>query len=77
MVMISTPKKSVLLLHNNLTRKLMTQTWQVKILQTTAKPHYIEPQGTGINGSIYPRLFEISHIHLFALIVAGQFTVVR
>ena len=29
-----------------------------------------------INGSIYPR-FEISHIHLFALIVAGPFTIVR
>ncbi len=43
----------------------------------TAKLHYyIEPQGTGVNGFIYPR-FEISHIHLFALIVARPFTVVR
>jgi len=42
----------------------------------TAKLHYIEPQGTGINGSIYPR-FKISHINLLALIVAGPFTVVR
>jgi len=42
----------------------------------TAKLHDIEPQGTGDNGSIYPRL-EISHIHLFALIVAGPFTDVR
>ena len=23
--------------------------------RTTAKLHYIEPQGTGVNGSIYPR----------------------
>src|SRR6218665_2914694 len=38
--------------------------------------HYIEPQGTGVNGSIYPR-FEISYIHLFALIEAGPFTIVR
>jgi len=35
----------------------------------TAKLHYIEPQGTGVKGSIYPR-FEISNINLFALIVA-------
>ena len=42
----------------------------------TVKLHYIERQGTDVNGSIYPR-FEISHIHLFALIVAGPFTVVR
>jgi len=45
-------------------------------VNTTAKLHYIEPQGTGVNGSIYPR-FEINHIHLFALIVARPFTVVR
>src|SRR6218665_3954708 len=42
----------------------------------TAKLHYIEPQQTGINGSIYPK-FEISHTLLFALIVAGPFTDVR
>src|SRR6218665_1345819 len=48
--------------------------WNLKL--TTAKLHYIEPQGTGVNGSIYPR-FKISHTHLFALIVAGPFTIVR
>src|SRR6218665_1112900 len=42
------------------------------IFQNAAKL-YIEPQGTGVNGSIYPR-FDISHIHLFALIVARPFT---
>jgi len=36
------------------------------VIFTTAKLHYIEPQGTDINGSIYPR-FEISHIYLFIL----------
>ena len=41
----------------------------------TIKLHYMKPQGT-VNGSICPR-FEINHIHLFALIVAGSFTVVR
>ena len=41
----------------------------------TVKLLYIAPQGTGVNGSIYPR-FEINHIHLFALIVPGPFTVV-
>ena len=35
--------------------------------ETTVKLHYIEPQGTDVNSSIYLR-FEI---HLFALIVAG------
>lgn len=39
----------------------------------TLKPH-IEPQGTGVDGSIYPK-FKISHIDLFAMTVAGQFTV--
>jgi len=39
----------------------------------TAKLHYIKSQGTSVNGSIYSK-FEISHIHLFALIVAGPFT---
>src|SRR6218665_440240 len=42
----------------------------------TAKLHFIKPQGTGVNGSIYPR-FEISHIHLFALIVARPFIIGR
>jgi len=46
------------------------------VSQTTAKPHYIEPQGTGVNGSIYPRC-EINHIHLSALIVVWPFTIVR
>ena len=46
------------------------------VITITAKLHYIEPQGTSVNGSIYPR-FEISHIHLFALIVVGPFTIVR
>jgi len=43
---------------------------------TTAKLLYIEPQGTGFNGLIYPR-FEVSQIHLFALILAGPFAIVR
>src|SRR6218665_3570201 len=38
------------------------------------KPHYIEPQGTCVSSSIYPR-FEINLIHLFALIVAERFTI--
>ena len=46
------------------------------IVIITAKLYYIESQGTGVNGSIYSR-FEISHIHLFPLIVAGPFTIVR
>jgi len=40
-----------------------------------AKLYYIEPQGAGVNSSIYPR-FEVSHIHSSALIVAGPFTIV-
>ena len=43
---------------------------------SSAKLRYIEPQGTGINGSIYPR-FIMSHLHLFALTVVGSFTVVH
>jgi len=42
----------------------------------TAKLHYIEPQRTSVIGLIY-LTFEISHIHLFALIVAGPFFVVQ
>jgi len=49
---------------------------QMHIQKITAKLHYIEPQGTIVSGSIYP-WFEISHIHLFALIVARPFTIVR
>jgi len=46
------------------------------LIKSTAKLHYsIVPQGIGVKGSIYTR-FEISHIHLFALIVAGLFNVV-
>ena len=41
--------------------------------EDTVKLHYIEPRGTG---SIFLR-FEIGRVHLFALILAGPFTVVR
>ena len=56
------------------------QTWHVinncfAAERVTAKLHYIEPQGTGVNGSKNP-MFEISHRNLFALIVAGPFVVV-
>jgi len=52
-----------------------TEMLEKVISEHTVKHHYIEPQGTGVNGSIYSR-FEISHIHFFALVVAGPFTVV-
>jgi len=45
-------------------RNVYKQVSTVKIYAYTAKLHYIEPQGTGVNGSIYPR-FKVSHIHLF------------